>query len=197
MTPSQRSHARIAPLALVVATLGGANWYLRPERALVWIIGLASMAFVWLVAARLLRTRAADSASNVAERRFVVTSAVTAGVMIAASLGVALASALGLAGEALPHRVVGVIMGAALLVLGNAVPKVIGPLAAGRCSPARTQSVQRFAGWAFAIGGLAYAAVWVFAPLEQAGNASVFIGAAAIVLVAARCAWAALRASPT
>ena len=75
-----------------------------------------------------------------------------------------------------------------LMVIGNAVPKVIGPLE-GRCSPAKWQSEQRFSGWVFTLAGLAYTTLWVFAPVAHAADASMLACAAALVLVLARLAW--------
>jgi hypothetical protein len=192
MTLSQSLHVRIAPTALVVAGLAAADWYLRPERAGFWIVGIATMAGVWLAAALLERAKL-PSAQTESERGFVVMTAVTAGRLLAIALGVKLVDAVGLGGTLL-ERAQGVAIGLVLMVIGNMVPKIIGPLAAGRCSPAQLQSDQRFAGWAFTVAGLAYAVVWMFAPLAPAQTASTLFCAAAVVLVAGRLAWRFLRA---
>jgi len=198
MTFSQSTHAQIAPIAFIVAALGAVDWVLAPERALTWIIGMGTMAAIWLVVGFVARSRATQTDS---ERRLLTAAAVFGGVMLALSLGVKLAAILGVGGDALIVRWKGVFAGLLLAAMGNAMPKVLGPLAAKRCSPARTLSVQRFAGWTFMIAGLVYAAVWIFATVPQADDLSMLACASAVILVIARCAWAFVspgrNASPT
>lgn len=191
MTRSQRSHAQIAPVALIVAGLGAANWYFQPQRARTWIIAMGTMAVIWLVVVLFERVRSFPTQTE-SERRFLVLSVVTAGLMLAVSLGIALIGGIGFEGGTLPKRVLGIMMGLVLVVIGNTVPKVLGPLAAKRCSPVQTQSVQRFAGWTFTIAGLAYTAIWTFAAIPQAEGFSTFLCVGALMLVIGRWVWASL-----
>lgn len=187
MTLSQRTHAQIAPVALLVAGLAAADWYVAPNHALKWIVGIATMAVVWLVVILMQRSTATQTDS---ERRVLVRSAVMAGLMLAVALGAALLDATGFKDGMVQARAPGIVIGLMLVVIGNMVPKAVGPLAAKRCSPAQTQSLQRFTGWAFTLAGLAYTAVWIFAPVPQAENVSALVCAGAVLLVIGRWAWA-------
>jgi len=187
MTLFQRSQAQIASVALIVAGLGAANWYFQPQHARASIIAMGTMAVVWLVAG--LRVRSFPTQTE-SERRFLVLSVVAAGLMLAVSLGISLIGGISFEGGTLPRRVLGIMMGLVLVVIGNTMPKVLGPLAARRCSPLQTQSVKRFAGWTFTIAGLAYTAMWIFAAISQAEDFSTLLCVGALMLVIGRCAWA-------
>jgi hypothetical protein len=72
--------------------LGAADMYFVPQHALTWMIGMGAMAAVWLVAIVIGR---ASSARTDSERCFLFLSMALAGLLIAVSLGVALAGAFG------------------------------------------------------------------------------------------------------
>ena len=74
-------------------------------------------------------------------------------------------------------RITMAIIGLVLVVQANAIPKDV----AGRS--ANYQAVKRVAGWALVLAGLAYAAAWLFAPLEIAAFASMAAVIAAIAYV--------------
>ena len=186
MTPSMRLHVQIAPVALIVAALAAADGYIRPERALVWLTGLATMAVIWLVATLVDRSPSQTDA----QRAYLRLSVRAAGLMLAAALGVALVRAVGVEDGGLSKRAVSIATGIALAALGNALPKVAGPLAARRCSPAQMQSLQRFAGWSFTLAGLGYALVWMVGPVQRAETMSTMLCAVAVALVVGRCAGA-------
>jgi hypothetical protein len=180
-------NAQIAPVALIVAALGAADLYVMPQHARTWLIGIGAMAAAWLVA---IVVGFVSPTRTDSEQRFLALSVMLAGLLIAVSLGTALAGAYGFGGAALRDRALGVAMGLVLVAMGNMVPKVLGPLTAKRCSSARTQSLQRFTGWIFTLAGLAYAGVWVFlAPAEAAAIATP-VCAAAVALVLLRWGWA-------
>ena len=136
MTLSQRSHAQIAPVALIVAGLGAANWYFQPQRARAWIIAMGTMAVIWLVVVLFERVGSFPRKLNPSDC-FLVLSVVTAGLMVGASLGIALIGGIGFEAGTLPKRVLGIMIGLVLVVIGNTVPKVLGPLAAKRCFPSK------------------------------------------------------------
>ena len=182
MTQAQRLHAQIAPVALIVAALAAADCHVRPERALVWLTGLATMAVIWLVAAVIDRSPSRTEA----QRAYLRLSVWTAGLMLAAALAVALVRGVGVEDGGLSKRGAGVATGLALAALGNALPKVAGPLAARRCSPAQMQSLQRFAGWSFTLAGLGYALVWMVGPVQRAETMSTMLCAVAVALVVGR-----------
>ena len=72
--------------------------------------------------------------------------------------------------------------GVALLVLGNAIPKTLTPLASQRCDPARLQRLQRLAGWTWVASGAALVAIWLMVPIETADTATLLIVPAAILV---------------
>jgi hypothetical protein len=191
MTISQRLHAQVALVALLVAALAVTGWMLAPAKALTWLIGSAAMACIWLVVAIVGRVRPfADQSA--AERGLFTVSAIAGGLILAAALGKTLAAALGYDGGETLDRAIGVGTGVVLLVVGNAVPKTLGPLTANRCTPEQTQALQRFSGWTFAVSGLAYAAAWLFAPIDVARDWAVFIVAAGLAIAVVRHALALL-----
>lgn len=84
--------------------------------------------------------------------------------LIAASLAAVWASNAELTGPDFPDRVAGALTGLILAVFSNAVAKRIG----GGETSAGKAAAKRFMGLAMVLGGLAYAAAFLFAPLELA-----------------------------
>jgi hypothetical protein len=85
----------------------------------------------------------------------------------------------------LGRRAVAILLGLMLAVTGNVLPKLVRPLAAHAGDPARCLAADRFAGWTFAIAGLIFAALWVFAPIQHVMRISALVGLGAFALVAA------------
>jgi hypothetical protein len=185
MNPSQRMHVQIAFVALVVAVLGVANWILEPERATKWLLAMATMGVVWIVVLGVNRAGLGTPTT----RGFLAASAATAGILLSVPLAFALLEAAGVGGGAQGDRAQGVVIGVVLMAMGNVLPKVVPSLAAKRCAAAQTLAVQRFAGWAFFMGGLGYAGAWVFLAPAQAKPVAVAVCAAATALVMVRLAW--------
>ncbi len=79
----------------------------------------------------------------------------------------------------LPARGTMMAIGMLVAIYGNAIPKVI------KTTSPRARSEQRFAGWAFVLAGLAYAAVWALAPLEYAAEVASAVVASALLSVLA------------
>jgi len=73
----------------------------------------------------------------------------------------------------LPMRVTMVLLGLYYVVSGNALPRRFTARAAQRPNAARTQAVQRFAGWTFVLAGLAFALAWIVLPTDVAEPLSV------------------------
>lgn len=184
----KRLHRAVAPVALAVLALSLANFYLRPERGYLWLAQIATMVTVWLVAAYVVVRQSAKEAVN-SEQRFVELSAVLAGLLIAVSLGVAALRALDVLGDMAVRRAGGIAIGIMLLAIANAVPKVVRPLREPDACAARLQSEQRFAGWAFALSGLAYSVAWSMLPIPVAETVSTWVVAAALLFVVARLVW--------
>ncbi len=68
----------------------------------------------------------------------------------------------------LARRLMGVMLGAIVVIYANAVPKALSPLIQRRCSPADDQAIRRFTGWSLVLGGVAYSLAWMVAPIEHA-----------------------------
>jgi hypothetical protein len=97
-----------------------------------------------------------------------------AALQIASALALVGAARLGWISYDLSLRVTMAIIGLVLVIQANAVPKAV----AGRS--VNVQAVKRVAGWALVLAGLAYTAIWLFAPLEIAAFASMAAVIAAI-----------------
>ena len=95
--------------------------------------------------------------------------AFAAGILIVALAGVE-ASKLGYIDRDTVTRVVIGINGLMVASYGNRIPKRFAPSAA-------IKQVQRVAGWSQVLSGLAYTALWAFAPMNTA-----IIGGSAVIL---------------
>jgi hypothetical protein len=187
MTQTSRSHAGFAAVALLVAALGGADWYLQPDRAAVWAAGMATMGASWIIVVWMGRRGSPDGEMD-SHRKFLLLAPVLAGLIIAVSLGVKLLALLGLEYGTGPDRAFGIVLGLILAIMGNMLPKMLKPLSVIPAVNVRRQSAQRFSGWAFSIAGLGYAAAWAFAPLARAAEVSMAVCGTALMLVLA--SWA-------
>ena len=84
----------------------------------------------------------------------------------------------------LAQRTLGVLMGGLIVFYANATPKTLRPLTEMTCDPRAEQAMRRLVGWSVTLGGLAYAATWMFAPLGSArGIALSFLGASVLVVL--------------
>jgi hypothetical protein len=108
--------------------------------------------------------------------------------VLSVAAGLAYARRIGLMGPDITVRGTMAITGLMLAVYGNAIPKVI------TVTTPSARAIQRFAGWAFVLSGLAYMAIWALAPLSLAANASMITVAAAVLGVLAYCLW--MRSRP-
>lgn len=102
-------------------------------------------------------------------------------IMAAVQIGWALAcvgaARLGWISYDMSLRLTMAVIGLVLVYQANAIPKDV----AGRST--NYQAVKRVAGWALVLGGLAYAAIWLFAPLEVAALGSMAAVIAAIIYI--------------
>lgn len=108
----------------------------------------------------------------------IIKSLAVAGIIIAIALAATAARNAGLIeGETVTRLVMGAI-GLMLVWYGNRMPKTFVPAAKAR-------QVQRVGGWSMVLSGLAYAGLWIFAPVSLAftgGCAAVVAGIAVTVL---------------
>ena len=106
-----------------------------------------------------------------------------AGLLIAVSIGLAYLRRLGVVGAETPARGAMALTGILLAVYGNVIPKSV-----SRLSP-KGESLERVTGWATVLAGIAYAAIWAFAPIEIAAIASMGAILIGFVSVVGYCMW--------
>jgi hypothetical protein len=94
-------------------------------------------------------------------------------------------------------RIFGVLTGGVVLIYANLVPKTITRRIGACGDPMVEQSIRRFTGWSLVLGGVAYAIVWMIAPLQYATALAVGVLGLSVLLVATRIAMVAARGSRT
>ena len=174
MLSSPRSVALTA-ITWVVAILATVDWMLRPERAWVWALAGGLMAAIRLVVGPL-----------ASRRRSIAGAGVAGAAILALSLAVALAKAVGVE-DWTSERTLGVVVGSMLLVLGNAIPKASVSPTDRSCLAGGSYAIRRFAGWMFAGAGAVGLGAWLFAPASQAWTVSTVACFSATALVVVRC----------
>ncbi len=90
------------------------------------------------------------------------------------------------------RRVMQVMIGLMLAAYANLMPKDLGRWRASALAVARAQSALRVGGWSLTLAGLAYAALWAFAPLAVAGVASIAVVATALLITMGYGGWSLL-----
>jgi hypothetical protein len=159
MTADTRASRYLVPVLLSIgAALAALNWYLAPAHARSWasaLIFVACLAVVWRAVLNRVSHRGVDQAADS------IRNGIVFGVLIIiAALAARLAAAVGAHADDLSRRLPMIVLGLSFVFVGNAMPKMLTPLSALHCDPARVQALQRFAGWTWVLMGLAYAAVW-------------------------------------
>ena len=119
--------------------------------------------------------------------------------VMAAIMALVAGTGMGWFEPAFVRQAVGVLLGIAMVAMGNLLPKMRPLSPAGR-DPAGTAAAERFAGWLLVLAGIAHIAAFLILPLPEARPVSAVIGIAAIVVIGvswARLARGALsRAAP-
>jgi len=110
--------------------------------------------------------------------------------MLAVAAILKFAEHAGFLGPDIAARGIQVVIGLMLAFYANFIPKNLPALREPARASARIQSALRFGGWAFALAGLAYAAIWAWAPLPTAGDVSVAVVATAMVSALGYGIWA-------
>ena len=108
--------------------------------------------------------------------------------LVAIVAAVAAGKGRGFLEAAAARRATGMLIGVMALVIGNFLPK-LRPLNSPDANPAKEIAAERFAGWTLVLAGIAYIALFLFAPLDQAGRLSSVIGISALMAIAANWAW--------
>ncbi len=102
------------------------------------------------------------------DRRAVQTSILFAGLLLLISTLEKLANHAGLAmGADMDQRLLGVILGAVVVALSNAIPK--------KATSAQSFATQRMIGWALVLGGLGFAIAWLALPIAIAGDVAIVV----------------------
>lgn len=117
----------------------------------------------------------------------------TAGALIGAALLLKWLSSAGVITGDTSQRLIQVAIGVVLVLSGNVVPKQLQKISDTGCEPSRQQSSQRLAGWAFVLAGLAYAVIWLVAPIDSAAIISICVVGSTVLLVFIPCLWLSLR----
>jgi len=177
----------LAPALLVLGTLlAAANLYLRPERAVPWIVSVLLLGGMAVVLALVTR----GSSDDVARRRAAVSirsAIVFAGLILVFTLSVSLVNAINATGNReISERVTMAILGAYLVFTGNAIPKTLSPLSTMPGDAARVQALQRLAGWTWVLTGFFYAIAWLVLPRSLAEAITFVLLPAAMLMILAQ-----------
>jgi len=171
-----------ATTIIIAIILLGYNWYLTPERALVWGLVMAGM-FAALIGLTIVRARTSPENATAST----INASMFAGALIiVASLSAAAAGANGIVSPGIEKRVFGIIMSVLLIVTGNYLPNILRPLDAHNCDPAKTKAAERFAGWCFVVAGILGLFAWVLLDTDYAKLTFAILGLGAFGLVVLR-----------
>ncbi|MBY6203945.1 hypothetical protein [Halomonas denitrificans] len=162
-------------LIVLALALGALAWIARPEGALIWGVGMATLPVAWV---GLHLFGAMPSAACPEQRRTVLNSLIGAGLLIAGALGASALGAMGTIPEDWITRYAMITNAMVLVVIGNGLPKKVEP----GCSPTRGLAMQRLIGWTFVIGGIAQAICWLLVPAVD--EALVVVTVAIYILMA-------------
>src|SRR5688572_12657132 len=103
-------------------------------------------------------------------------------LILGAAAGLSYAQRLDLIGPDAARRTMQVMMGLILAAYSNLMPKDVGRWRASVLAAARAQSALRVGGWSMTLAGLAYAALWAFAPLGIADVPGMGVVAVAMLI---------------
>jgi hypothetical protein len=177
----------LAPGLLALnAALAIGNWRLRPDRATSWaaaLIIIGCMGLVWFRASR----RSAEDGARGKREDSIRAAIVFAALMLLVGLGNWLVTASGASSSPdFALRATMAIAGAFLAFTGNAIPKMLTPLASLRCDPARAQVARRFAGWTWVLAGVVVCVAWLVLPIVLAQTATLILLPAAMLATLAQ-----------
>jgi hypothetical protein len=124
----------------------------------------------------------ANPSASTAKKR-ILSALIIAGVQVGGALLLTYARKQGMIDGETVTRGVMVLIGLSLAAFGNTMPKTLDgpPRSIGQSTAA--QSVLRVGGWAMVLSGLAFAALWAFAPRGAAEIASVAVVAAGMAFM--------------
>jgi hypothetical protein len=185
VAPNSKKFNAASALTAAGIVLVAANWYVKPEAGLGWtaaLVTFVAMAAVMRVSRRALR-RATAEAAAARSLDSITTAVVFAALMMGIPLALTLARAFGLVdGTELARRSTGVLTGAFLAMLGNAMPKNLPPLSSMRCDGTRQQAFLRIAGWTWVLCGLVSAIGWLALSIDAAETTTMVLVVTATVM---------------
>jgi uncharacterized membrane protein len=176
-------------LPFIGIALALANWTTRPDAMWAWLAAIGM--FLVMVGVRRFAQLAVHRSSGDAAsaRRFasVNGAVVFGGLMMIIPLAVTLAHAYGAVDDPDGGRRMNmVILGAYLVVSGNALPRQVAPLSSMQCDGSRVQAFQRFAGWTWVLCGLGFLTAWLTLPIDAAEPVSTGLVVAATIITIVR-----------
>ena len=179
--------ASVLPALGIVLAL--ANWNARPAAAWAWAAAIGMllvMVAVRLYSQRAVRRSSGDAAS-VRSFTSLTGAIVVGGLMIVIPLAVTLAHAYGVVDDPdSGRRMTMIILGAYLVVTGNAIPKQLATASSTRCTGARAQAFLRFAGWTWVLCGLGFTIAWLALPVDAAAPISTALMVTAMIVTIVR-----------
>lgn len=113
-----------------------------------------------------------------------------AAFILGSTLALRYAEGAGMIGADGARRAMQVLIGLMLAGYANIMPKQLGPTRGSLRADAAAQAALRAGGWSLTLAGVAYAALWAFAPLAIADTAGLFVVAAATLLTLGYAIWA-------
>lgn len=119
----------------------------------------------------------------------IVVALVLGALILLASGGLRLAEEAAIVGADGARRAMQVLIGLVLAGYANFMPKQLKQMQESPRAESRAQSVLRVGGWLMVLAGLAYAALWAFAPLAIADGASMAVVAAALIATVGYALW--------
>lgn len=181
-----RAASVLPPVGIVLAL---ANWNARPAAAWAWAAAIGMLLVMVAVRWRSQRAFRGSSGDAAAVRTLAsLTGAiVVGGLLMIIPLAVTLAHAYGVVDDPdSGRRMTMIILGAYLVVTGNAIPKHLATASSTLCDGARMQAFQRFAGWTWVLCGLGFAIAWLALPIDAAQSVSMILMATAMIVTVVR-----------
>jgi hypothetical protein len=160
-----------ATLSVAVVGAGVYLEYVSAGRSWAYLLAIAVICIGW-IARRLV-------GDDVARRR-ITQALVWACALLAVSFSAKMGAYAGWAASPsseISERVLGIMLGAFVVVLANTIPK--------RVISARGLTMLRVGAWALVLGGVGYALAWLLLPLPYADTAALFVMLAGVVTCAA------------
>ncbi|PHR62399.1 MAG: hypothetical protein COA47_04100 [Robiginitomaculum sp.] len=182
---SNKTLASMAPMMTIsTIVLGTWMYLLEPQSIVRWVVSAGFLPAVWVGFLVIKPWKMKDQTKQN------LWSAISmAGMILALALLLEIAINFQILSETTSTRISGVAMGLLLALIGNMMPKALSPVGQNKSNPSAEQKYKRFAGWVFALAGLAYAGIRWFAPIEMANDLATYPVILALALIFGRMIW--------